>query len=270
MAKQSKIRWRESDEKELSKAIKNYNAKLSRIQKKNPEMMEFMPSRVSKSDLKKGISTRKDFQNNLKYLKGFTVKGAERVIENSQGAKLTQFDIDRIKEQDRIDNIRRAKRRKELEDKEITFKNKPTGRKRFEMGTIKENDVKHRKRNIDKMKPNDVKSALLLIDKKINESYYKGREELLFTNYIKALLNEGTSMDIVKMMSKVPIEKFVELIDTDIVAGIDFIYTEDDRQARDESLREFWEEHTTDNEDTKLSLLTDIAIDDYNLEIGEY
>ena len=37
MSRQPKIRWRKSDEQELKRVVKNFNAKLNRIEKKNPD-----------------------------------------------------------------------------------------------------------------------------------------------------------------------------------------------------------------------------------------
>ena len=38
MSGKSKIRWQKSDSEELNRAVKNFNAKITRIAKKNPEL----------------------------------------------------------------------------------------------------------------------------------------------------------------------------------------------------------------------------------------
>ena len=46
MSKYNKIRWRESDKKELARLAKNFNAKLEYQLKKNPELKDVLPEKV--------------------------------------------------------------------------------------------------------------------------------------------------------------------------------------------------------------------------------
>lgn len=270
MGKSSKIRWRASDEKEIKRAIKNFNAKLYRIQKQNPEMLNYIPEKIKYSQLKNNIKTRKDLNKQLKYLTSFTQRGAEKLVKTKAGGIATQWDIDRIKEQDRIDNIKRAKRRKEIGEKQVTVKNKPTGVKRKEMGKIKENEVKPRKRKIDNMKQSDFDTAKKLIDRKLRGSYDKERERQLLSNYIKALYNEGVSQDVINIIKRVPIKKLIDKVDLDEIATIDFIYTEENQKLRDKYLKEFWEEHAEQDNITENEIIADAVKEEYELEIGEF
>ena len=43
MHKYHKIRWRETDEQELKRVVRNFNAKIRRLEKKNPQIKEYLP-----------------------------------------------------------------------------------------------------------------------------------------------------------------------------------------------------------------------------------
>ena len=60
MSRKHKIRWKESDQQELRKAVKNFNAKIDRIAKKNPELKNALPEKASIRQLKELIKTRQD------------------------------------------------------------------------------------------------------------------------------------------------------------------------------------------------------------------
>ena len=142
MSKKYNMRWRESDRKELERVIKNFNAKLYRIEKNHPEIMDYQPAKVSKKEILETITTRADYNRTIKNLQKFSKRGAETPVKSSRGAKATQWAVDKYKQEQRTENIRRAKRRKELEEKEVKIGKKGTGIKRAQMGDIKENAVK--------------------------------------------------------------------------------------------------------------------------------
>ena len=72
MSKYNKIRWRESDKKELARLAKNFNAKLEYQLKKNPELKNVLPEKVKVRDLKKDIVSRKDLKRTLDKLATFS------------------------------------------------------------------------------------------------------------------------------------------------------------------------------------------------------
>ena len=93
MSRKYNIRWREADEKELQRVVKNYNAKLSRLAKKNPEMKNALPDRVSAAQLRDMIETRQDLNRELNSLRRFSQKGAEELVEvpdNDYNLKITK------------------------------------------------------------------------------------------------------------------------------------------------------------------------------------
>ena len=75
------IRWREADEKELRRVVKNFNAKITRLAKKDPKNAAALPERVSAAELRAMIKTRQDLQRELNALRRFSQKGAETLVE---------------------------------------------------------------------------------------------------------------------------------------------------------------------------------------------
>ena len=92
MSRQSNIKWRLEDEKELRRVARNFNDKLRRLVRQNPENKNILPqfynektgqfeSRITIATLKEMIQTRQDFNRQLNILKRFSKRGAEEIIE---------------------------------------------------------------------------------------------------------------------------------------------------------------------------------------------
>ena len=89
MSKQYKIKWSKQDIEELNKVVKNFNAKITRLNKKNPENANIHPEKVSTADLKKLIETRQDLKRELNALRRFSKRGAELIVD----APDTQYNV---------------------------------------------------------------------------------------------------------------------------------------------------------------------------------
>lgn len=80
MSGTNRIRWRESDNKELRRITKNYNAKITRQRKKLIEAdrryeASQLPSKVSVRELRRNIETRRDFNSEISNMKNFIKTG---------------------------------------------------------------------------------------------------------------------------------------------------------------------------------------------------
>ena len=79
MPREYNIKWRETDEEKLRRAVRNYNAKISRLEK-DPEYgfdKHLLPRRASVKDLREQIGTRKDFNKQIDRLQSFSQRGGE-------------------------------------------------------------------------------------------------------------------------------------------------------------------------------------------------
>lgn len=244
MPRRNKIRWRESDHAELNRLVKNFNAKLTRIAKSNPDALPYMPERVSKKDLVNQIATRGDLKAIQRKLSNFTKRGAEEVLESKHGAKASRWEVEEFKNNQRIENIRRAKRRKELGEQDVKIGGQTTGVKRKEMGSIKENAVQPSKKKFDAMTQSDWKKATKLFDKLILDSYSYEKQQRYKDNYIKGLVAAGFPKQLIEIVENVPLEKFLEVIDTDETATFDFIYDPNELAVKADYMMDAWKAHS--------------------------
>lgn len=88
MARQSSIRWRESDLAELRRTVKNYNAKINRQRKKLIEADERyqasqLPSKASVRELRKAIETRQDYNTHMGEMQNFLETGLRFKVDSN-------------------------------------------------------------------------------------------------------------------------------------------------------------------------------------------
>ena len=121
MPKSSKIRWRERDTQQLAKKVKNFNAKLTRLEKKNPALKEILPDRVSVKDLRGDITNRQEYNRVIKALSAFTEKGAEEVVTGKSGVTTTKWQLQQVKKAVAIENRRRKKQADTLKTAPVTI-----------------------------------------------------------------------------------------------------------------------------------------------------
>lgn len=241
MAKQPpKIRWRDSDTAELQRVINNFNAKLYRLNKKDPESAKYLPDRLKKSEVIKSIETRADFNRVLNSYKRFSKRGAESPVKSSRGAKSTKWEVSEEKRKNAIINRQKADQYEKLREKPQLSRGKPTGNK---MGSIKVNELTPRQVNFENMSDKEWQYKKTLIDRKLNPLHNELDKRLYRQNYVKGLRNAGFSDDIVAMVQEVDIDTFLEITQRDKEADIDFIYDElEDWELHQEVLYQVWEQ----------------------------
>lgn len=247
MSKKSKIRWSKSDTDLIEKTVKNYNAKLYRLKKNKPELIDYLPEKVTKKDLIKSIETRQDLNRVVNSLQRFSKRGSESPVKSKRGAKATQWEVEEFKLKQRIENARRTRERKNLESQEVKSRGKSTGVTRAEMGSIKENSLKPSKKNFDNLSDKEWKLAKKNIDNMLNANYRDEQKLKMRENYIKGLIEGGFSQDIIDIVESIDINKFVQTVTNDTEASFDFIYDPIEHKLKADVLRETWERAKNDN-----------------------
>ena len=79
MPREYNIKWRETDEQRLQRAVRNYNAKIRRLEK-DPEYgfeKHLLPRKASVKEMRGQIQTRKDYNRLIGGLEGFSARGGE-------------------------------------------------------------------------------------------------------------------------------------------------------------------------------------------------
>ena len=203
-------------------------------------MKDYLPERVKKSDAIKSIETRADFNRLTHSLQRFSKRGAEKPVSSSRGAKSTQWEVNEFKHKQRIENARRTRERKKLEQQEVLSRGKSTGVKRAEMGTIKENSLQPSKKKFDNLSQKEWELAKRNIDRQLNASYRDEKKLRMKENYIKGLITAGYPDSLIELVKNTDIDKFVETVVNDTEASFDFIYDPLELKAKSEALTEVW------------------------------
>lgn len=277
MSRRSRIRWTKNDEKELARLVKNYNAKISRIIKKDPNMKEFLPDRVKKKNIKEGINTRSDLKKQMHSLERFLRRGAEEVIYNNFEGEdrigITKYEKREIEIQVATINRLKSLRRKEIEEMETTSRGKKVGYKNKEMGRMENLQMLQPKVfNFKTKKKKDFihfKKGLEDVDVYINM-----KDLILRENYIDALyehLGENPYVnEIADKINSMPIDKFIGTYYSEKEAIIEFIYDPLQASAKIETLyNDVWkiskdELHLDDTDDEEVSLAFSNLYEVYN------
>lgn len=96
MSRKSLRTWGESYDKELQRAINNYNAKLRRLADKQPDLSITLPEKVSKQAILSEIGSKRELNQVISSLRRFTVRGAEKAVEISPGKFATSWEAENL------------------------------------------------------------------------------------------------------------------------------------------------------------------------------
>lgn len=192
MSRRSAIRWKQSDEAELKKAVRNFNDKIRRLEKKNPELKNTLPDRVSVKEIKNLIETRQDLKRELNSLRRFSKRGAEELVtvpDSKYNLKITKWQKNEMSRRIGVINRKRKERYKYLSEIEMTSRGQKLGYTKGDigMGAIDENSVKPMKPFFPSMNRTDVNKRFRAIRKESKENYWTEKELRLKANVMKGI-----------------------------------------------------------------------------------
>lgn len=236
-----KLRMRKKDEEALRKAVKNFNAKLARLEKADSSVA--LPNKVTVKTLRASVETRAEFNELLSDLRKFTVRGAEKPHELKDGTEITSWEYHRAEDYKNRVNRYKAKKRKEIEAQEVKVGGKGQKKTRAEMGKIKENSLKPFEKEIDTMSGKDFKAFMKGADKILNAQERRQGLIEMRENYLKGLQQSGildTKPIIKDYVESLPLDKFLETIETDETGSFGFIYEPQELKAKAELITDTW------------------------------
>ena len=193
MSKQYNIRWKPDDSRELRKAVKNFNAKISRLEKKNPQIKNTLPEKVSVRELKGLIDTRQDFKREINALKRFSKRGAEELVSapNNQNdnTKITKWQKEEMNRRIPLINKKRADYKEKIGDIPVTSGGKPQGytRGQLGMGSADEKALREAKPFQPSDTNADINRRYKSFRKQSQRYYFDRREKQMKDNYIKGI-----------------------------------------------------------------------------------
>jgi len=208
MSRKYNIRWSQSDEAELKRVVKNFNAKLTRLQKKDPKTAGALPDRVSAAQLRDMIETRQDLNRELNALRRFSQRGAEELItapENDYNLQITKWQKEEINRRIGVINRKRADRLKKTQDIEARSRGEKLGYTKGQvgMGRAEEHSLQPIKGFTPKMNRQDLDKKFRQIIKESQSGYWDKRDEILRGNYIKSLERNFNPEDIEEIIDKI-------------------------------------------------------------------
>lgn len=232
MQKTHKIKWRKEDKEELAREVRRFNAKRTRLIKKNPAYAEYLPDKLSVKELKSNISTRKEFNRTLNSVKRFMRKGAETPIETKGGVKTTKYEKKELGLKLRLVNQRRTIERKKAN----------VSTEKGTMGSIRANNLMPKKANLDLISKEGWKKFAESVDKQSKDSYFYGKQERYKQNYLSSIKNTfgNKGDDLFKLVDSVPAEIVVQAFYDDPFLNIDFFYSPYEMAIKIEALMDHW------------------------------
>ena len=219
MSKRYKIRWTESDNRELKKAVKNFNAKLTRLEKKNPEIKNALPERRTVKQMRELITTRNDLNRELNALKRFSHKGMEKIVVipgTDNNIKATKWEKEEITRRIGIINRKRKKRLDFINELELTDRGQPLGYTagQVTMGKTEKLSLEPMVAFTPKMSRTGFRKKSRNVFKESQEAYWNWRDALLKENYIQSLEENFNPKDIkkiIKAIDRLSFEEFYKI-----------------------------------------------------------
>lgn len=231
MSKYHKIRWQDNDLKELQRVVRNYNAKVTRLKKKDPigykhTLPQFYDKRtdsfndkISVRQLKEIINTRQDLKRELNMLRRFSKKGAETLVdapENKYNLKITKWQRTEMNRKAVIINRRRERRLTDLLQTELMSRGEPLGytMAQARMGTTEEKSLQPTKAFTPSMGRTGLNWKWRNLMSESQSDYFTKRDYQLRDNYIKGIkenYNYENVKDIIDTIEKMDIKDFLRI-----------------------------------------------------------
>lgn len=248
MAKKYNIRWTEQDKQELQRAVKTFNQKISRMEKRNPELKNALPEKVKMKEIKSLIQSRQDLKRELNSLRRFSKKGNDEIITfGDYDTKITKWQKQELSLRIREINKERKKKLKEIEKLEITQGGKPLGYKKGQvgMGRVEQIELLPMTGLTPGMNSRDVKRKYKSALYQSQSGYLNTKDEKMKENYIKGLsenFSENEVKEIINKIKNMKTKDFIETYYADENAKFSGLYSpnKDENENYLEQLKNVW------------------------------
>ena len=110
------IRYTKKLNTSINQIVRNYNAKIARLEKVKEEL--YLPEKTSVKELKESAKNRRELNRMLKDLEKYSERGIEKTVKFSSGVEMSRYQAEKLKR-----NLRIAKAKTTRDIK--TFKSTP-------------------------------------------------------------------------------------------------------------------------------------------------
>lgn len=216
MSKRYNIRWTENDLKEINRSVKNFNAKIKRLETKYKGTDVILPEKVSVKELKDLIGTRRDLQRELKSLQRFTQRGSEEIVSipnTDNNIQVTKWQRTEMNRRAGTINRTRALRLGQVQEIEMASGGEKLGYTvgQFGMGKAEELSLSPTTSFTPKMTKWDVSAKFRSLRKHSQSDYFTKSDQRLLNNYISSLeetYGKDAVADIVKEIENMDFSEF--------------------------------------------------------------
>ena len=215
-----------SQQRELSRAINNFNRKVKRLESVDREID--IPEKANITAIKDRITNKWELNREIDRLERFTQRNAEELVKNKAGVVLSRWEYENLqREQKRLNArlLREIERYGNITPKEFGKKQSATY---SQMGDEKLSNLKARQRaisskSLSKINRQQLKSLETLINK-TNANYRKDKE-LFYNNYLDGtLINLGYYVGydeeklnyIKEKLNELTPDQFIKAFNTDV------------------------------------------------------
>lgn len=236
------IRWTSKDKQNLQKKVRNYNAKIKRLEKKGIKE-EYIPDKLNYKELQKSISSRQELQTHLDIIKTVTVRGSENIVSNNKGLKVPAYLKNMMKLKVQSINRERKKSRNYYEKLDVTDRGKKIGIEREKFPELNVNKIRNKKFNFEKMTTQSFSSFLNSTKFQFDMETEERKREYV-ANYMKAMYNNLSAEQFKKLsgvINQIDNNTIVEKYYTDLNLDIDFYYDETEQNAKFETMMDSWQ-----------------------------
>ena len=218
------IRWKLSDNEEIRKTVKNFNAKITRLEKKYDKLIETetdrdkkqqltneknaLPKRQSTKQFKKLVDTRQDLKRELNALKRFSKKGSEDIVTvpgNEYNLKTTKWQKNEMSRRVGIINRKRKERYQEAYDTALEYRGEKLGytQGQLGMGSVDEMQLQPMNAFTPSMTRTSLNKKFDVIMEESQSSFWNKQELIMKENFKEALLTTFRKGDIKNVLQSI-------------------------------------------------------------------
>ena len=179
-----------SSKSELAKAVKNFNAKIKRLETVDREID--IPEKASITAIKNRVTNKWELNREIEKLERFTRRGSEELIQNKAGVVLSRWEFENLqREQRRLSSrlLREIERYGKIKPKEFGKEESVTY---AQMGDEKLSNLRARykaisNKRISKANKGQIDSLIALINK-TNANYRSTKKDIFYDNFLDGTL----------------------------------------------------------------------------------
>jgi hypothetical protein len=232
-----------ADLKKLQKAVKNFNAKLDYVNKKNPENKKSMPERVYVKELKKQIGNRHDLNRVIRNLQLFSKRGMEKTVTTDNGFDLTLWEKTVTEKHVKKENAKRKKIQQQIDNAPVKYAGQEiTGTRMAQRESLK--PIKFNANSAKSL--NDFRNFARRVEYSISANGQKNKNKLVTEYWLKSFATVFSGEQVKEMerlFFKIGLDKIAKCYyDGDEVASIDFIYEPQEADYIYDTLHDFFKQ----------------------------